>query len=79
MLGKSDLSPKQLNLDGKIISSPEILAESFNLIFINKVKNLTKILAGAVLLNPCQRLSKWLLKRSNPIQQFELKEISEDT
>ena len=40
-LGKTqDLSPKHINLNGKKISAPKLLAEAFNDIFLNKVKNL---------------------------------------
>ena len=77
MLGrKADLSPKQIKLNGKLISGPQTLADSFNFIFSNKVKKLIKTLAGEVLENPCHRLSRWLQKRSNPIPIFELKEIT---
>ena len=72
-LGKTqDLSPKHINLDGKRISSPKLLAESFNDIFPNKVKNLN----GEVLSHPCERLASWLQGRDLPSEEFELKVIT---
>ena len=76
---KTDLSPKQIKVDGKIISSPEAMAESFNSIFSKKVRKLIKALAGNTVQNPCHRLSQWLQSRSSSIPQFELKEISQAT
>ena len=76
-LGKTqDLSPKHINSNGKRISAPKLLAEAFNSIFLNKVKNLVSSLSGQVLFHPCERLASWLQGRDAPIEEFQLEEIS---
>ena len=38
-LGKtSDLSPKQIEIDGVLVNSPEKLAETFNKVLLKKLK-----------------------------------------
>jgi hypothetical protein len=75
-LGKTqDLSPKQLQLNGNRISSPKLLAEAFNNIFLGKVQNLTNSLSGEITSDPCERLSTWLQQRSFPIEEFDMNEI----
>ena len=72
ILGQSqDLSPKHLIYNDSYISSPQLLAESFNDIFINKVEKVKSNIAVGVNVNPIDRLNKWLSQRESPIPVFD--------
>ena len=59
-LGKSnDLSPKQIVVDGKVIFSPEKLAEAFNNVFLDKVDDLKKNISEEETVDPEWRLASW--------------------
>ena len=76
-LGKSeDLAPKQMILDGAIISSPEKLSEAFNKVFLNKVKKLREEISKEKIINPEERLENWLRKRAEPLPEFEIRTIT---
>ena len=77
ILGQNkDLSPKQLFYNGSCISSPEKLANAFNEIFRNKVRNLKNEIPNDITEEPTDRLRQWLSKRSSPIPEFDLKPIT---
>lgn len=75
---KSNLSPTQLNIDGRTCSNPKIMANEFNKIFINKVKNLRNKAAHPVIIDPAVRLRQWLDRRNLPIPEFTFRKISEE-
>ena len=72
----SDKSPTNLHINNENCTSPEIIANTINETFSNKVKRLKSTLTGPVTINPIKRLSNWLKKRPNPIPTFKLKEIT---
>ena len=73
-----NLSPTQILINGNLSSSPKDIAEEFNNVFIDKVKNLKKSLQGPITIDPIERLKRWLHKRNDPIPIFELKPINKE-
>ena len=49
---RKDLSPTQLLIDGNLCSNPQKMANEFNKVFIEKVKNLKNKLAGLLTIDP---------------------------
>ena len=77
LLGQNrDLSPKQIIYKKSLISSPELLAESFNEIFIEKVQNVKAEIVNGVAFSPVERLINWLRKRDTPVPSMNFRPIS---
>ena len=75
---KKNLSPTQLVIDGKLCSNPQKMAEEFNKVFIEKVKNLKNNLSGQVSIDPADRLENWLKKREDEIPLLEFRTVKEE-
>ena len=75
---KKNLSPTQLVIDGKLCSNPQKMAEEFNKVFIEKVKNLKNNLSGQVSIDPADRLKNWLKKREDEIPLLEFRTVKEE-
>ena len=77
ILGQNkDLSPKQIIYQGSLTSSPNLLADAFNEIFIGKVERVKADIVNDVHTPPLERLNEWINKRENEIPIFELKPIN---
>ena len=77
ILGQNkDLSPKQIFYQGSLISSPNLLAEAFNEIFIAKVEKVKADIVSDVHSPPMERLKGWINKLDNEIPIFDLKPIN---
>ena len=63
-------------MDGKVISSPEKLAEAFNNVFLDKVENLKKNISDEETLDPKLRLANSLRKKFEVVPEFELRPIT---
>ena len=74
-----NLAPTKLKINGDIISNPKSLADSFNGIFVNKVKDLRNKTNNPPKIDPIVRLNNYLSKRVIPIEEFKLKPISLET
>ena len=73
----SNKAPTQINDGGVLVNSPEKMANTFNRVFLDKVKKIRdKACKVATNINPVQRLRSWLNQRSSPLPEFELKPIS---
>ena len=73
----SNKAPTQINDGGVLVNSPEKMANTFNRVFLDKVKKIRdKACQVATNINPVQRLRSWLNQRSSPLPEFELKPIS---
>ena len=71
-----NLTPVQLVVDGKPITSPRSMANAFNNIFIKKVQDLKNGISGQIIEDPLSRLSRWLDQRQNPIPLFNFHQIT---
>ena len=71
-----NLSPVQLVVNGEAVISPRAMANAFNEIFINKVKNLKEAIIDPVIEDPIIRLRRWISKRDSPIPEFTIKTIN---
>ena len=69
--------PTQLNIEGRPSTNPKEMAEEFNKVFIQKVKNLRNKISGPVKVDPALRLQKWIDKRNTPIPELKLRKITE--
>ena len=77
ILGQNkDGSPKQIICNGSLISSPTLLAEAFNYIFVAKVAKVKADILDDVNTAPSERLKQWLDKREHPIPIFELRSVN---
>ena len=77
LLGQSnDLSPKKIIYKDSLVTSPILLAEAFNDIFISKVKKVKSEIVSNVNSSPTERLLHWLSKRQLPIPVLDLKPIT---
>ena len=77
ILGQSqDLSPKQLIYKDHYISSPQLMAEVFNEMFINKVQKVNANITPDVSIHSVQRLTDWLSQRESPVPSFNLQPIT---
>ena len=77
ILGKcKDSSPKQIVYNGSLISSPELLAETFNDIFIKKVEKVKSEIVNDIGSSPVERLMGWLTKHDSMIPPLEFKPIT---
>ena len=72
----SNKSPTKLRIDGEIVNNPQKLADTFNQIFLRKVKNLIDKSQNPPQTDPGDRLQSWLDKKEEPIPQFHLQPIS---
>lgn len=61
ILGQSqDLSPKQLIYKDHYISSPQLMAEGFNEMFINRIQKVKANITSDISIHSVQRLTDWL-------------------
>ena len=74
-----DSNPTQINYNGRLISSPQELANSFNEIFLEKVHKLKASISNESSNSPVDRLANWLNGRDSLIQDFNLKPIEKCT
>ena len=73
----SSKAPTQINDNGIVITSPELMANTFNRIFVDKVRKIREKACEIVVnIDPIQRLRSWLNKRPAPLPNFEIKTIS---
>ena len=61
-----------------MISSPQKLADAFDSIFLNKVKNLKNKLTDDATVNPISRLREWLARRDKSISEFNFRPVTKD-
>ena len=57
---KTDLSPKQLIQDNKLITSPQDIADKINSTFLAKVKRIVGATSRIPMIDPVQWLRTWL-------------------
>ena len=71
-----DVSPKQISVNGSLVTSPDQLAEAFNNIFVAKVEKVKAEIVDDINTSPSERLQKMINKREHPIPIFELKPVN---
>ena len=71
-----DLAPTQLKVNNAIINNPKIMANTFNRIFIDKIKKLRTKTNQPPKSAPIDRLKKYLNKRNEPLPDFILTPIT---
>ena len=70
-------APNQIIDNEELITSPEQMANTFNKIFMSKVRKIRqKACAIATNIDPIQRLRRWLSQRELPLPRFQLKTIT---
>ena len=70
-----NLSPFHFVVNVFSVVAPRGMANSFNDIFIDKVKNLKSGIIDPVVEEPLKRLSRWLEKRKEPIPKLKIHKI----
>ena len=68
-------APTKIRVGDKIITAPKALANTFNKIFLDKVRKLRNQTDTNPKINPIERLKAWLLKSRNNVPEFTLKTI----
>ena len=77
ILGKVDnKAPKQLRQGDRIINNPRLMAEILNKKFKDKVSILRNQTNDQPIVNPVNRLKKWLSQRESVLPKFTLKPIT---
>ena len=71
-----NLSPVQLVVNGTAVVSPRAMANSFNQIFIQKVRNLKDTVTDPITEDPIVRLKRWISRRGSPIPEFTINVIT---
>ena len=73
---EKNLSPSVIRHGDGVTSNPNMIANTFNNYFLEKVKKLRMKTAEPPTLDPIQRLKSWMKKRPQPPPQFKLKELN---
>ena len=68
-------TPSMLIHNNTAHTAPRDVANTFNRIFLDKVRNLTRQTNGAPTIEPRERLNNWLQSRDEEISEFKLKTI----
>ena len=76
MVQTKKLSPVQLIENGLAVVSLRAMANSFNNIFIKKVKDLRENITNPIIEGPLNRLTRWLNKHEEPIPELTLNTIT---
>ena len=72
-LTKAIVAPTKLKVDDKIVTDPKVLANEFNHIFINKVKEIRQKVTDVPSIDPIERLREFLNGKNLP--EFRLQNI----
>ena len=65
-------APTQINDNEIVITSPELMANAFNRIFVDKVRKIREKASEIVAnIDPIQRMRSWLNKRPAPLPNFD--------
>ena len=67
---------KELIYKDHYISSPQLMAEVFNEMFINKVQKVKANITSDVSIHSVQRLTDWLSQRESSVPSFNLQPIT---
>ena len=71
-------TPSLLSYENRTYSTPRDIANIFNIIFINKVKNLVAKVSDHAKVEPKDRLRNWLEHREDQINEFSLKPVTKE-
>ena len=76
ILGKQvNKAPSRIRKDGKIITNPKDLANTFNNIFQDKIRKLRIQTSVNPIIQPAERLKSWMETKTPPPPDFSLENI----